>query len=177
MTAGAAHPGRPGDGGPASTAVTPPPPASRVRVAARVGGGLALLALLLLLARKAGGYVPAFAAWVDGLGALGPLVFVLGYAVATVALVPGSLLTLASGAVFGLAQGTLWAFLGASLGAIAAFVVGRYLARGAVERRIARSERFAQLDRAIARQGRRIVFLLRLSPVFPFVFINYALGL
>ena len=135
------------------------------------------LALLILLARRLGGYVPAFATWVDGLGALGPLVFVAGYALATVAFVPGSLLTLAGGAVFGLAQGTVIVFLGASLGAIAAFLVARYVARGAVERRIARHPRFAALDRAIALQGRRIVFLLRLSPVFPFVLLNYALGL
>jgi uncharacterized membrane protein YdjX (TVP38/TMEM64 family) len=135
------------------------------------------VALLFLVARAAGGYLPAFAAWVEGLGALGPLVFVAGYAVATVALVPGSLLTLAGGAIFGIVQGTLWVMLGASLGAIAAFLVARYLARGAVERRLARYPRFGALDRAIARQGRRIVFLLRLSPVFPFALLNYALGL
>ena len=135
------------------------------------------LVLLVLLAREAGGYVPAFAAWVDGLGALGPVVFVAGYVLATVAFVPGSLLTLAGGAIFGVVQGTAWVFLGASLGAVAAFLVARYVARGAVERRIARYPRFAALDRAIARQGGRIVFLLRLSPVFPFVFLNYALGL
>ena len=160
-----------------SATPAPVPPRSRLAIALRVLAGLAALAGLLLLAREAGGYVPAFTAWVDGLGVLGPLVFVVGYVVATVAFVPGSLLTLAGGAIFGLAQGTLWVFLGASLGAIAAFVVGRYVARGAIERRIARSPRFAALDRAIARQGRKIVFLLRLSPVFPFVFLNYALGL
>jgi uncharacterized membrane protein YdjX (TVP38/TMEM64 family) len=142
-----------------------------------VAGGVVLLAVLLLIARRAGGYLPEFARWVDGLGPLGPLVFVAGYLVATVAFVPGSLLTLAGGAIFGLAQGTLWVFLGASLGAIAAFLVARYVARGAVERRLARHPRFAALDRAIAQQGRKIVFLLRLSPVFPFVLLNYALGL
>jgi uncharacterized membrane protein YdjX (TVP38/TMEM64 family) len=139
-------------------------------------GAVAALALLVLLARRLGGYIPVFADWVDGLGPLGPVVFVAGYAIATVAFVPGSLLTLAGGAIFGLAKGTLTVFVGASLGAIAAFLVSRYVARGAIERRLAGS-RFAALDRAIEKEGRKIVFLLRLSPVFPFVFLNYALGL
>ena len=68
-------------------------------------------------------------------------------------------------------------FVGASLGAIAAFLVARYVARRAIERRLAGHPRFAALDRAIEKEGRKIVFLLRLSPVFPFVFLNYALGL
>jgi uncharacterized membrane protein YdjX (TVP38/TMEM64 family) len=103
-------------------------------------------------------------------------VFVIGYVLATVAFVPGSLLTLAGGAIFGLVEGTVVVFLGASLGAIAAFLVSRYVARRAIERRLSGS-RFAALDRAIEKEGRKIVFLLRLSPVFPFVFLNYALGL
>jgi uncharacterized membrane protein YdjX (TVP38/TMEM64 family) len=140
-------------------------------------GLAAALAVLILLARQLGGYIPAFARWVEGLGPLGPVVFVLGYAVATVAFVPGSLLTLAGGAIFGLAEGTVIVFIGASLGAIAAFLVSRYVARAAIERRLGAHPRFAALDRAIAQEGRKIVFLLRLSPVFPFVFLNYALGL
>jgi uncharacterized membrane protein YdjX (TVP38/TMEM64 family) len=139
-------------------------------------GAIAALAILVLLARRLGGYIPVFADWVESLGPLGPVVFVIGYALATVAFVPGSLLTLAGGAIFGLVEGTLVVFVGASLGAIAAFLVSRYVARGAIERRLAGS-RFAALDRAIGKEGRRIVFLLRLSPVFPFVFLNYALGL
>src|SRR5439155_1410723 len=65
----------------------------------------------------------------------------------------------------------------ATLGASAAFLVGRYLARAAVERRIAANPRFAAIDRAVGAEGRKIVFLLRLSPVFPFNLLNYALGL
>jgi uncharacterized membrane protein YdjX (TVP38/TMEM64 family) len=142
----------------------------------RALGAAAALAVLFLLARELGGYVPAFADWVESLGPVGPVVFVAGYAIATVAFVPGSLLTLAGGAIFGLAKGTVVVFAGASLGAILAFLVARYVARAAIERRLAGS-RFAALDRAIEKQGRKIVFLLRLSPVFPFVFLNYALGL
>jgi uncharacterized membrane protein YdjX (TVP38/TMEM64 family) len=101
----------------------------------------------------------------------------VGYAVAVVAFVPASLLTLAAGAIFGLAWGTVYVFVAASVGAAGAFLVARYLARGAVEKRLDGNERFAAVDRAVGEQGRKIVFLLRLSPVFPFNLLNYALGL
>jgi uncharacterized membrane protein YdjX (TVP38/TMEM64 family) len=141
------------------------------------GLGLAVLAALLLGGRKAGQYVPQFAAWVEGLGVWGPLVFILGYAVATVAFIPGSLLTLAAGAIFGLARGTVYTFCGATLGASAAFLVARYGARRAIERKIAGNARFAAIDRAVGEEGFKIVALLRLSPVFPFNLLNYSLGL
>jgi uncharacterized membrane protein YdjX (TVP38/TMEM64 family) len=142
---------------------------------------LALIAVaaagVILLARNLGGYVLQFAVWVNGLGVWGPIVFILGYAAAAVAFVPGSLLTLAAGAIFGLGAGVIYVFIAATLGASAAFLVSRYLARRAVERRLAGNPRFAAIDRAVGAQGRKIVFLLRLSPVFPFNLLNYALGL
>jgi uncharacterized membrane protein YdjX (TVP38/TMEM64 family) len=91
--------------------------------------------------------------------------------------VPGSLLTLAAGAIFGLAAGVLYVFIAATIGSAAAFVVARYLARNAIERRLASNAKFAAIDRAVGAQGRKIVFLLRLSPVFPFNLLNYGLGL
>lgn len=136
-----------------------------------------LVAAVVLAGRRFGGLLPEFAQWVDGLGAWGPAAFIAGYALAVVAFVPGSLLTLAGGAIFGLARGTIYVFAGATLGACAAFLVARYLARRSIERRLAGHPRFAAVDRAIATQGRKIAFLLRLSPVFPFVLLNYALGL
>ena len=139
--------------------------------------GLAVVALLILGGRRAAAYVPQFAAWVESLGVWGPLVFILGYAVATVAFIPGSVLTLAAGAIFGVLEGTLYTLVGATLGASAAFLIARYLARGAIERRIASNPRFAAIDRAVGREGFKIVALLRLSPVFPFNLLNYSLGL
>ena len=136
-----------------------------------------LVVALLTTGRAVGEHLPALAARIAALGAWGPVVFIVAYIVATVAFVPGSLLTLAAGALFGLARGIGYAFIAASLGAIAAFLVSRYLARGMIERRIAANARFAALDRAIATQGRKIVFLLRLSPLVPFNLLNYALGL
>jgi len=137
----------------------------------------AALAGLVLLGRAAGDQIPAFAAWVEGLGLWGPVVFIAGYAAAVVAFAPASLLTLAAGAIFGLVKGTLYAFAAAVIGSCLAFLVGRHAARSAVERRIAGDRRFVAIDRAAGEQGRRIVFLLRLSPAFPFNLLNYALGL
>jgi uncharacterized membrane protein YdjX (TVP38/TMEM64 family) len=139
--------------------------------------GLGLLVTLVVVGRQAGGWVVAFRDWVADQGAWGPVVFILGYAAAVVACAPAVLLTLAAGAVFGLGPGVLYVFLAAVLGSSAAFFVSRYLARGALERRLLAQPRFAAVDRAVAKRGRRIVFLLRLSPVFPFVLLNYALGL
>ena len=144
---------------------------------ARVLAATVALGLLLVAGRRAATLVPAFAAWVDGLGIWGPVVFVAGYALATVAFVPGSLLTLAAGAIFGLGKGTALVLVAATLGASAAFLISRYLARGLVERRLAGNQRFAAIDRAVGAEGRKIVLLLRLSPLFPFNLLNYALGL
>ncbi len=143
----------------------------------KVVAGLAALAGLIALGRSVGGYVPLFAERVQSYGAWGPVVFIAGYVVATVAFIPGSLLTLAAGAIFGLLWGTVYVFAGATLGATAAFLVSRYVARRAIERRVSGNARFASIDQAVGAQGRRIVFLLRLSPVFPFNLLNYALGL
>jgi uncharacterized membrane protein YdjX (TVP38/TMEM64 family) len=152
-------------------------PADRTTTIAKIGLGLAAVALLIALGRSAGDAIPAFTAWVDELGAWGPTVFVLGYAASVVAFIPASLLTIAAGAIFGVASGTAYVFVAATLGAALAFLVSRHLARGAVERRLAGNEKFASIDRAVGEQGRKIVFLLRLSPIFPFNVLNYALGL
>jgi len=138
---------------------------------------LVAVVALIVVGRRAGHYVPQFAQWVNGLGVWGPVVFIIGYCAATVAFIPGSLLTLAAGAIFGLAPGIVYVFIAAVLGSSAAFLVARYVARGVIERRLASNPRFAAIDRAVGAQGRKIVFLLRLSPVFPFNLLNYGLGL
>lgn len=149
---------------------------SRRTIVRQVTLVVAAIVVLLVLGRLGGRYVPDFVARIQSFGALGPIIYVLGYMVAMVAGIPASLLTLAAGAIFGLWWGTLWALLGATLGASAAFLVARYVARGKVEKRVASEPRFAAIDRAIAADGRRIVFLLRLSPAVPFTLLNYLLG-
>jgi len=115
--------------------------------------------------------------WISKLGPWGPVIFVGLYVVATVLFVPGSVLTLGAGAVFGVVLGSVCVSIGATLGATAAFLVGRYLARDAIGRKIEKNEKFATIDRAVADEGWKIVFLTRLSPVFPFTLLNYAFGL
>lgn len=144
---------------------------------ARIAVGLLFLVAVLALGRWAGGYLPAARAWVESLGAWGPVAFVGLYAAATVAFVPASLLTLAAGAIFGVPFGTALVWIAATLGASAAFLVARYLARTSIERRIEHDARFRAIDEAVADEGLKIVTLLRLSPVFPFNLLNYALGL
>jgi pyruvate/2-oxoglutarate dehydrogenase complex dihydrolipoamide dehydrogenase (E3) component/uncharacterized membrane protein YdjX (TVP38/TMEM64 family) len=115
--------------------------------------------------------------WIGKLGPWGPVIFVGLYVVATVLFIPGSVLTLGAGAVFGVALGSVCVSISATLGATAAFLVGRYLARDAITRKIEKNEKFAAIDRAVADQGWKIVLLTRLSPVFPFTLLNYAFGL
>ena len=115
--------------------------------------------------------------WIGKLGPWGPVIFVGLYVVATVLFIPGSVLTLGAGAVFGVVLGSLCVSISATLGATAAFLVGRYLARDAIARRIEKNEKFATIDSAVADEGWKIVLLTRLSPVFPFTLLNYAFGL
>lgn len=114
--------------------------------------------------------------WIYGIGALGALAFILIYIIATVAFLPGSILTLGAGVVFGLVMGSLYVFIGATIGATAAFLVGRYLARGWVIKKISGNPKFRAVDEAVGREGLKIVLLTRLSPVFPFNLLNYAYG-
>lgn len=114
--------------------------------------------------------------WIDGLGAVGALAFIILYIIATVAFLPGSILTLGAGVVFGVVMGSVYVFIGATIGATAAFLVGRYLARGWVAKKIAGNNKFQAIDQAVTREGLKIVFLTRLSPVFPFNLLNYAYG-
>lgn len=110
------------------------------------------------------------------MGAWGPVAYIGVYVVGAILLIPGSVLTLAAGAIFGLVRGTALVLVGATLGAAAAFLVARYLARGYVERRISLG-RLAAVDRALARNGLRLVFLLRLTPLVPYSLLNYSMGL
>ncbi len=135
------------------------------------------LAVLLIAGTRAAALLPRIADWVQGLGSVAPIIFGLVYILATVLLVPGSLLTLAAGALFGLWKGTLLVLVAATLGASAAFLIARYLARERVAHRVQRDARFAAIDRAIGQAGLRIAVLLRLSPVVPFNLLNYTLGI
>lgn len=117
----------------------------------------------------------ALQAWVEGAGTAGPLVFMALYALATVLFLPGSVLTLAGGALFGPVWGTLWNLTGATLGASLAFLISRYLGADWVTRRA--GPRLQRLNDGVTSEGWRFVAFVRLVPLFPFNLLNYALGL
>lgn len=135
----------------------------------------AFIALMTALPAKEWG--ASALAWVEQSGPLGYMVFVLLYVAFTVSFIPGFILTLGGGAVFGLWGGFVAVSVGSTIGAALAFLLGRGILRNKIERKIQSNQKFAAVDRAIGKQGWKIVFLTRLSPVFPFNLLNYAYGL
>lgn len=122
-------------------------------------------------------YLQSLLEWVRGMGGWGPVMLAVAYVIATVCFVPGSLMTLGAGFLFGVVVGAATVSVASVAGASAAFWLGRTIARGWVESRFSGDRRFEALDRAIEREGFKIVVLVRLSPMVPFTAINYALGL
>jgi len=118
-----------------------------------------------------------FQSWVVGLGPLGWVLYALVYAVCCVLFVPASILTLGAGALYGLGTGTAVVLAGATLGATLSFLLAKSVLRKRIEKMTAGNAKFQALDRAIGKEGAKIVFLVRLAPVFPFTYINYAFGL
>ncbi len=115
--------------------------------------------------------------WIRELGAWGPVAFVGIYMAATVGMAPGWILTVAAGALFGAFWGVVYTTFGAMLGLTAAFLIARYFARDAVGGWLSKSERFRRLDAMTEEHGYIIVAIVRLVPLFPFNFVNYAFGL
>lgn len=142
-----------------------------------------LWAMLLAAIVMAGHYLGAgplirdLLAWISGLGALAPLVFIAIYVLACVLFVPGSILTIGAGLLFGVLWGSIYVSIASTLGATCAFLIGRYLARDRIARWFEANPRFRNMDRAVAAAGWKFVGLTRLSPIFPFNVLNYAFGL
>ena len=146
---------------------------------ARLLIGLSVLVCLIVVLR----FLPfttwlgLFNNWVKGLGTIGYVIFIIGYVAATVLFLPGSVLTLGAGFIFGVIGGSIVASIGSVAGASLSFMIARYLARDRVSHRLSQSEKFGVIDAVIGEQGGKIVLLLRLSPIFPFNALNYLLGL
>ena len=115
--------------------------------------------------------------WIQNLGWISAIAFILIYIIATISLIPGSILTLGAGVVFGVLWGSVYVFIAAMFGEIFAFLIGRYLARDWIAQKIANNETFAALNRALNQEGLKIILLTRLSPIFPFSLLNYAFGI
>ncbi len=140
-------------------------------------GAILVLIVALVVVFPIGDWIQAGAEWAQEQGTLGLVAFAALYAVATVFAVPGSALTLIAGGAFGVASGTIAVWFGATAGLALAFLAARRLARDRVARWLSAKPSFAAVDRAVAAEGWKIVFLTRLTPVFPFTVLNYAYGL
>jgi uncharacterized membrane protein YdjX (TVP38/TMEM64 family) len=115
--------------------------------------------------------------WISAMGNLGMAAYVALYIVAVVAAVPGLPISIAGAAIFGALKGVILVSIGSTLGASLAFLIARYLARGAVYRRLSGSDKFQRLDRMTEQHGAIIVAITRLVPLFPFNLLNYGFGL
>jgi len=142
--------------------------------------GLASLAIALLIAAH---LLPVrqrlaeFNDWVLHLGIWGIILFIAAYIVATVLLLPASILTVGAGFVFGVFLGAVTVSIASTTGAALAYLIARYVARDQIEQKLGSNQRFKQVDRAIGELGPKLVFLLRLNPLIPFNLSNYLYGL
>ena len=145
----------------------------------KIIAAVVLLGAIILLSRvlPVQEWLENFSQWVDRLGYSGYLVFYAVYVLATVLFLPGSVLTIGAGLLFGVIGGSLAVSAASTTGAAFCFLIGRYVARDRLAERLGRDPRFKAVDAAIGREGGKIVLLLRLSPVFPFNALNYLLGL
>lgn len=114
--------------------------------------------------------------WVESLGSWGVAAFIVIYNLATILFIPGTLLTMSGGVLFGVVWGSVYVAIAATLGATWAFLIGRYLCRDVICRMIQGNAKFKAIDKAVAKEGFKIVLLTRLSPVLPFNLLNYAFG-
>jgi uncharacterized membrane protein YdjX (TVP38/TMEM64 family) len=146
-------------------------------------GRLAALIVIVIALFLAMRFLPvhqwlrSFNDWVGQMGTAGIFIFIGVYALATVLLAPGSVLTIGAGFAFGLWKGFLAVSAGSTLGASLAFLVARFIARDKIEAITQRNEKFRKIDKAIGERGAKLIFLLRLSPVIPFNLSNYFYGL
>lgn len=114
--------------------------------------------------------------YIESLGNLGAIAFILLYIICSLLLISGAILTLSAGLIFGVIKGSIIVSIASTLAATFAFLVGRYLLRNWVEKQIEKQPNFKAIDLAVNKEGWKIVSLTRLSPLFPFVFLNYAFG-
>jgi len=145
----------------------------------RLAGATAVLALFILGAWKLPlrQWAESFIFWVRSFGSSGAFVYGTVYAVGAVLMVPGSALTAGAGLVYGTLIGVLIVSPASVLGATGSFLIARYFARDWVERKLQDYPKFKAIDRAVEKQGFKIILLIRLQPILPFVLLNYALGL
>jgi uncharacterized membrane protein YdjX (TVP38/TMEM64 family) len=158
---------------------TPNPSPRRVQQGIRV-----LLALIAVVVFVAGlrwihqtGLLPQALRWIQELGPWGPVAFLLIYVAAVVFFVPASIFTVGAGFVYGMFWGSVYVLISAYVAANLTFLIARHFARDWVTERVKSHVKFAAIDEAVAREGWKIVALVRLTPIFPFSLMSYAFGL
>ena len=141
----------------------------------KLAAGVGLLVAAIWLGRYFGHHLPAFERWVESHGVAGFVIFVLALVVCTSLFVPDTIFAVAAGVLFGLVWGTVLVVVGSLLTAGLDFVISRHLLRARVRRWLEARPKLAAVERAVAREGLRLQFLLRLTPINP-VTVNYVLG-
>jgi uncharacterized membrane protein YdjX (TVP38/TMEM64 family) len=136
-----------------------------------------IVVLILSYVFGIGEKLAALRGWIEALGALGPVVFILIYAGAVVGALPGSAITIIAGAIFGSVLGVIVVSIASTLGAALAFLVSRYFARDVTAKWLSKREKFRKLDDLTEKHGAIIVALVRIVPIFPFNIVNYGFGL
>ena len=149
-------------------------------------GGITVLTTATIIVIKQLGILDSFSIteslqnllqWIQDLGTIGYLIFILAYILSSVILIPATIVTLGAGVIFDVIEGSVLVSIASIAGAILAFLIGRYFARGWVAKQIENYPKFKAIDEAVAKEGWKIVGLTRLSPIFPFVVINYAFAI
>lgn len=152
----------------------------------RLAGWVKMLVILavivggLLLVRRwipVRQYLESFLKWTEGAGVIGAVVLGITYIIGSLLLFPGSFLSMGAGFLYGLIWGTVIVSLASTATACLAFLIGRTVGRGWVAGKISGNKKFSAVDKAVGQEGFKIVFLVRLSPLFPFTLQNYAFGL
>lgn len=160
----------------AQTSPAPVPGKSVVRKLLPLG--LIIIALFVLSRiLPVGEWLGSFNEWVGGLGFLGIVIFIAVYILSTILLLPGAILTVGAGFVFGLGWGFIAVSAGSTIGASLAFLIGRFIARDKIEAATRDKPKFRSVDQAIGKKGAKLIMLLRLSPLIPFNLSNYFYGL
>ncbi len=135
--------------------------------------GLTALAKILDLGARLG----MLSDWIESLGIFGPVAFSALYITAVIAMIPGSAISVAAGALFGSVWGSVYVSISSTIGAALCFLIARYFARGSISTWVSRSPKFKNLDDLTERHGAIIVAITRLVPLFPFNLLNYGFGL
>lgn len=149
------------------------------QTAIRIAAAIAVIGVVIVAFRvlPVADWLRQFQAYVRGLGVAGYILYAVVYALCVVLLIPASVLTLGAGAIFGWTAGSLVVIVGATAGATLAFILAQTVLRKRVEAMIAANPKLSAVDKAIAREGTKLMLLMRLSGFPPFTWINYALGL